>query len=199
MTLYLLDTNILSNLAKPRPVQSIVDWCNRLAPRDWCIAQSTVVEIVRGIKLLQAKNEMLRSTAYREWFEVFLAMKPSIIVPDAKFIEIYTDLSVIPHLQDLFAPNPGRYPAKVGRDLEIAATAIAMRAVVVTLNTKDFLRINNYSRLPGLYNPETGEWFVRPRRRGIAVSNEISGHWDQHRRLGTKLLRVGHSDADTLR
>lgn len=117
-------------------------------------------------------------------------MKPRIIPLDDNIIEIFTDLSVIPDLQDLFAPNPGRYPARVGRDLEIAATAIAMNATVVTLDVNDFMQINAHLRLPGLLNPETGEWLVRPRRRQCAEMENIDGHWDSHRRLGSKTMKV---------
>jgi predicted nucleic acid-binding protein len=189
MTLYLLDTNVLSNLSKPRPIQSVVDWCHQLHPRNWCIAQCTVIEIRRGIKLLRAKDEK-RAAAVDEWFENFLTMKPRIIPEDFNIIEIFTDLSVIPDLQNLFAPFPGRFPARVGRDLEIAATAIAMRATIVTLNVKDFLQINAHLRLPGLLNPDTGEWVVRPARRQSAKLGNVDAHWDSHRRLSSKTSKV---------
>lgn len=189
MTLYLLDTNVLSNLSRPRPSQAILDWCHRLQPRNWCIAQCTVTEIKRGIKLLRLKDEK-RASALDEWFKNVLSMKPRIIPPDFDIIEIHTDLSVIADLQNLFAPHPGRFPACVGRDLEIAATAIAVNAAVVTLNVKDFMQINAHLRLPGLFNPETGEWLVRPRRRRRAGPDTNHAHWDRHRKLGSKLLNV---------
>lgn len=187
--MYLLDTNVLSNLGKQRPTQEVVDWCNRLALRHWCIAQCSVMEIRRGIKLLYAKNDLRRGNECSEWFKGIMAMKPRVVPLDSNVMEVYTDLSVIPHLQDLFAPNPGRYPAKVGRDLEIAATAIAIGAFVVTLNVKDFDRINRYRQLPGVFNPETGEWCVRPRKRSAIEAADIDGPWDRHRKLGMKQLR----------
>lgn len=188
MTLYLLDTNVLSNLSKPRPSPSVLQWCNRLKPRNWCIAQCTVIEIRRGIKFLRLKGERERAAALHDWFENLLAMRPRIISLNSNIIDVFTDLSLIPELQNVLAPNPGKYPAKVGRDVEIAATAISLNATVVTINVADFLQINAHMRLPGLVNPDTNEWLVRPKRREADVDEE-DGHWDRHRRLGTKIMK----------
>ena len=188
MTLYLLDTNVLSNLSKPRPSPSVLAWCHRLRPRNWCIAQCTIIEIRRGIKILYLKGERGRADALNNWFDELLALRPRIIALNDHIIDVFTDLSLIPELQNVFAPSPGKYPARVGRDLEIAATAIVMNASVVTLNVSDFLAINNHVRLPGLFNPDTDQWLVRPRRRGTEPAEE-EGHWDMHRRLSTKLIK----------
>jgi hypothetical protein len=95
---------------------------------------------------------------------------------------------LIPDLQHVFAPNPGKYPAKVGRDFEITATAISLNATVVTINVSDFIEINAHLRLPGLFNPDTHEWLVRPKRREADL-DEDEGHWDAHLRLGTKVMK----------
>lgn len=188
MSLYLLDTNVLSNLSKPRPSPRLLEWCDRLKPRNWCIAQCTVIEIKRGIKYLRVKGEVRRADALDGWFENLLAMRPRIIPLDAKIIDVFTDLSLVPALQGLVAPMPGKYPARIGRDVEIAATAISLNATVVTINIADFLQVNAHMQLPGLLNPETGEWLVRPRRRE-ADASAGEGHWDRHRRLGDKVLK----------
>lgn len=188
MTLYLLDTNVLSNLSKPRPSPSVLNWCHRLRPRNWCIAQCTIIEIRRGIKILSLKGERARADALNDWFDNLLAMRPRIIALNDHIIDVFTDLSLVPELQNVFAPNPGKYPARVGRDLEIAATAIVMNATVVTVNVSDFLAINDHVRLPGLFNPDTDQWLVRPRRRETEVTGE-EGHWDMHRRLSTKTMK----------
>ncbi|TAH66369.1 MAG: hypothetical protein EWM45_11635 [Rhodopseudomonas palustris] len=188
MTLYLLDTNVLSNLSKTRPSPSVLNWCHRLRPRHWCIAQCTIIEIRRGIKILSLKGERARADTLDKWFENLLAMRPRIIALNDTIIDVLTDLSLVPELQNVFAPNPGKYPARIGRDLEIAATAIAMKATVVTINVSDFLAINEHIRLPGLFNPDTGQWFVRQRRREADLATE-QGHWDMHRRLSTKIIK----------
>jgi hypothetical protein len=44
----------------------------------------------------------------------------------------------------------------------IAAIAISRRAAVATGDVDDFLAIHRHFALPGLYDPFTGEWHVRP-------------------------------------
>lgn len=152
------------------------------------MAQCTIIEIRRGIKILYLKGEGARADALNDWFDALLSMRPRVIALSDAIIDVFTDLSLVPELQNVLAPSPGKYPARVGRDLEIAATAIVMNASVVTLNVSDFLLINNHMRLPGLFNPDTDQWLVRPRRRE-AESVEEEGHWDFHRRLDTKIIK----------
>ena len=49
MTRYLLDTNIVSNLIKPSPSESLVTWMAGQADEDLFIASLTVAEIWRGV------------------------------------------------------------------------------------------------------------------------------------------------------
>lgn len=152
------------------------------------MAQCTVIEIRRGIKHLQLKGERARGDALNGWFEDLLSMRPRIIALNDSIIDVFTDLSLVPGLQNVVAPTPGKYPAKIGRDVEIAATAIVMNATLATINVSDFMLIHAHVRLPGLFNPESNEWLVRPRRREADHGDEK--HWDRHRRLGTKVLKV---------
>lgn len=49
MTRYLLDTNIISNLAKPAPSNALVTWMMQQDDADLFIASLTVAEIWRGV------------------------------------------------------------------------------------------------------------------------------------------------------
>jgi predicted nucleic acid-binding protein len=49
VTRYLLDTNILSNIVKPQPSPSLLDWWGRQDDDSLFIASLTVAEIRRGI------------------------------------------------------------------------------------------------------------------------------------------------------
>jgi predicted nucleic acid-binding protein len=49
VTRYLLDTNILSNVVKPMPSESLVSWMAAQQDQDLFIASLTVAEIRRGI------------------------------------------------------------------------------------------------------------------------------------------------------
>jgi toxin FitB len=62
---YLLDTNIISNLIKPRPSEALVVWMAEQANEDLFIASLTVAEIRRGVLETPAgkKRDQLES-----WF-----------------------------------------------------------------------------------------------------------------------------------
>ena len=49
MTRFLLDTNIISNIVKPAPSESLVAWTAQQSDDDLFIASLTVAEIRRGV------------------------------------------------------------------------------------------------------------------------------------------------------
>lgn len=49
MTRYLLDTKIISNVIKPRPSASLLDWMAARQDNDLYIVSLTIAEISRGI------------------------------------------------------------------------------------------------------------------------------------------------------
>lgn len=130
MTRYLLDTNIISNVTKPTPSDSLVAWMVEQADEDLFISSLTVAEIRRGLleKPAGKKREQLES-----WFA-----GPE--GPQALFAG-----RVLP-----FDENAGLIWARLmsegtkkGRprsalDMIIAAIAEANDCIVVTDNDKDF-------------------------------------------------------------
>ena len=65
MTRYLLDTNILSNITKPVPSQSLISWMAGQADEDLFIASLTIAEIRRG---LLEKPPGKRRNQLEAWF-----------------------------------------------------------------------------------------------------------------------------------
>jgi toxin FitB len=49
VTRYLLDTNIISNVTKPTPSQTLVSWMARQADESLFISSMTIAEIYRGV------------------------------------------------------------------------------------------------------------------------------------------------------
>jgi predicted nucleic acid-binding protein len=49
VTRYLLDTNIISNVTKPEPSESLIAWLSQQADEDMFIASLTVAEIWFGV------------------------------------------------------------------------------------------------------------------------------------------------------
>lgn len=62
---YLLDTNVISNVTKPVPSNSLVAWMSRQAGEDLFIASMTVAEIRRG---LLEKPPGTRRDQLEAWF-----------------------------------------------------------------------------------------------------------------------------------
>ena len=65
MTRYLLDTNIISNIVKLRPSESLLAWMSARRDEDLFIASLTVAEICRGIL---EKPRGKKRDALDKWF-----------------------------------------------------------------------------------------------------------------------------------
>jgi predicted nucleic acid-binding protein len=130
---YLLDTNILSNVTKPKPSDALLAWMGDQADTDLFIASLTVAEIRRGVleKPAGKRRDQLES-----WFsgpegpQVLFAGR---VLPfDEKAALIWARL---------MADGKAKGRTRSGLDTIIAAVAEANDCVVVTDNEKDFTDI----------------------------------------------------------
>ena len=141
MTRYLLDTSIISDLVKPSPSQSLLDWMGEQNDDDLFIASLTVAEIQRGIL---GKQPGKMRNALAAWFagpEGPQAQFAGRILPfDERAGLLWARLVAEGKLA-------GR--ARSGLDMIIAAVAAANDCVVVTNNERDFAGIE-------LINPISG-------------------------------------------
>ena len=130
MNRYLLDTNIISNLIKPAPSETLVEWMADQADADLFIASLTVAEIGRGI--LEKPAGKKRKELER-WFsgpEGPQALFAGRVLPfDEKASLVWARL-----MAEGTAKGRPRSPL----DMIIAAVAAANDCVVVTDNRKDF-------------------------------------------------------------
>lgn len=130
MTRYLLDTNIIGNVVKPQPSDSLLAWMSTQRDEDLFIASLTVAEIRRGI-LEKPRGE--KREALERWFsgpEGPQALFTGRALPfDDKAGLIWAQLMAAGKA----AGNP-----RSGLDMIIAAVAGANDCVVVTDNEKDF-------------------------------------------------------------
>lgn len=130
MTRYLLDTNIISNIVKPQPSGSLMDWMDAQQDENLLVASLTIAEIRRGIL---EKPRGRKRDALEGWFagpegpqELFAGR----ILPfDDKAALIWARL---------MAEGKAAGRPRSGLDMIIAATAGANDCVVVTDNEKDF-------------------------------------------------------------
>lgn len=141
MSRYLLDTNIISNIVKPKPSELLMKWMAAQRDEDLFIASLTIAEIRRGIL---EKPRGKKRDALDAWFsgpegpqELFM---DRILAFDDKAALIWARL-----MAD--GTSTGRPRSTL--DVIIAAVAGANDCVVVTENEKDFSDIQFINPLRG--------------------------------------------------
>ncbi|WEZ85408.1 type II toxin-antitoxin system VapC family toxin (plasmid) [Rhizobium sp. 32-5/1] len=124
----LLDTNVLSEVTKPRPVESVLKWLHCLDEDRTFISIISIAEIRRGVALMDAGR---KRDALDEWlmYDLPQRFENRIIRVEAPVALAWGDLMAL-------AKRSGRGLASM--DGLIAATAVAHQLTLATRNTKDF-------------------------------------------------------------
>ena len=121
--MYLLDTNILSELRKPKPHGGVVAWVTAQDAASLYISAMTIAELQRGIELTRAQDEE-KAARIEAWMEQLL-FTGQVLAMDANVCREWARLM------------HGRSDTLV-EDAFIAATARVHRLVVVTRKVRDF-------------------------------------------------------------
>ena len=122
--MYLLDTDVVSELRRPRRDARVVEWVELVPPVDLFISTVTVFEIEAGIER-QRRNDPAFARELEIWLDESLRLYGERILP----------LSII------IARRWGRISAQIGnRNLDgaIAATAFEHGLTVVTRNVAHY-------------------------------------------------------------
>jgi predicted nucleic acid-binding protein len=133
VTRYLLDTNIISNIIKPTPSESLLAWMAEQIDEDLFISALTIAEIRRGIleKPAGRKRDQLEA-----WF--FGPEGPSALFA-GRMLSFDEKAGMI--WARLMAEGKLKGRPRSALDTIIAATAEANDCIVVTDNDKDFIDI----------------------------------------------------------
>jgi toxin FitB len=140
---YLLDTNIISNIVKPAPSESLMAWMAEQIDQDLHIASLTVAEIRRGVLEKPAGKRRNRLEAWFASPEGPQMLFAGRILPfDEKVGLIWARL---------MADGKAKGQPRSALDTIIAAVAEANACVVVTDNEKDFagIEVLNPMRMAG--------------------------------------------------
>ena len=124
--MYLLDTDIVSELRKPRRNENVAAWIEAVAPADLFFSLITVVEIERGIER-QRHTDPVFARDLATWLDAILRLYGERVLP----------------LTINIARRWGRLSAQIGNtnlDLGIAATALEHGLTVVTRNVAHYER-----------------------------------------------------------
>lgn len=138
---YLLDTNIISDIAKPTPSESLLSWMSEQTDDDLFIASLTVAEIRRGVL---EKTAGKRRDQLETWFsgpEGPQALFAGRVLP--------FDESAALIWARLMASGKAQGRPRSALDTIIAAVAEAHGCTVVTDNERDFADIEFINPLRG--------------------------------------------------
>jgi predicted nucleic acid-binding protein len=127
--MYLLDTNVVSELRKARKAdKNVVDWAGSVPKPGLFLSVITLLELDTGILLIERRDPP-QAAVLRSWLEnqVLPAFSGRILPVDTDVARCCAKLHV-----------PDRRP---DRDALIAATALVHGLTVVTRNVDDFMPI----------------------------------------------------------
>jgi len=170
MAAIILDTCIISNAYLPEPPEWLTEWMRSLPPESVIVPWTTIYETEYGIKYGQRHNPV-KSAWVLGWFEEFLETRMIILDMNVRAARILGQMAACPPLRNMFE-TPSRTNRKgerikgdkirIGVDAMVAAMSIAHGIPVASMNTKDFLHINRYFAIPGLYDPRWDRWAIDP-------------------------------------
>jgi predicted nucleic acid-binding protein len=137
MTRYLLDTNIISELHKPKPHGGVAEWFSTLRDEQVAISSVTVLELQEGIERTR-KRDGAKARELEAWVDD-VETSSNILAMDSRCFR-ETARMMSGKQDDLFD------------DAMIAATARIYGLVVATRNEKDFRQLG-VSHPAEVFNP----------------------------------------------
>ena len=126
--MYLLDTNIISELRKAKSGKAdkkVVAWANSISATSLFISAITVLELETGILLVERRDSK-QGAVLRSWMDAH-------VLPAFSGRVLVVDTAVAQRCAQLHVPDPSS-----DRDSIIAATALVHGMTIVTRNVKDF-------------------------------------------------------------
>lgn len=121
--MYLLDTNVISELRRPRPNGAVVAWLESAADRDLHLSAVTLGEIQAGIELAR-DQDAAKADEIERWADQ-VAASYNVLPMDAETFRIWARLM-------------HRRSDTLYEDAMIAATATRHKLTVVTRNVRNF-------------------------------------------------------------
>lgn len=121
--MFLLDTNVVSELRRARPHRAVLAWLEAAPPAGLFLSAVTLAEIQRGIELTRERDPA-RASELELWLDA-----------------VATSWSILPLTGAIcrrWARLQHRKPREAMEDLLIAATALEHDFAVVTRNVKDY-------------------------------------------------------------
>ena len=125
--MYLLHTNVVSELRRPRPSPAVLEWIQRVPADHLNLSAITIGEIQAGIEVTR-QQDAAKADQLEAWLD-HLLLTHEVLAVDAPAFRIWAKLM---HGQS----------DTLMQDALIAAVATVHRLTVVTRNTRDFQHLN---------------------------------------------------------
>lgn len=122
---YLLDTNIISELRKPRRSPAVLEWITAAAPDGLYLSVVTIGEITKGIAKRRRTGGDAAAESLQAWLEGLLATYADRIIP--------IDVPIAARWGRLCDAHP-----QLATDMLLAATALDRGLTVATRNVEHF-------------------------------------------------------------
>jgi toxin FitB len=123
---YLLDTNVISELRRRRPHGAVVAWLQTVPDADLHISAATIGELQAGIEMTR-EQDPARAVEIETWLEV-VAATYNVLPMDARIFRAWARLM-------------HRQSGSLIEDAMIAATAVVHDLTVATRNSRDFQKL----------------------------------------------------------
>lgn len=124
--MYLLDTNIVSELRRPSPHRSVLSWIQATPAERLFLSAVTIGEIQAGIEVTRDQDPG-RAVELETWLDLVLASYSVLDVDAAAFRE--------------WARLMHHQSNTLNQDAMIAAVAIVNRLTIVSRNVRDFAQL----------------------------------------------------------
>lgn len=121
--MFLLDTNVVSELRRPRPHGAVVDWLKSTADEDLHISAVTIGELQAGVEMTRDQDP-IKADEIERWIDL-VAETYNVLPMDARAFRSWARLM------------HRRSNASI-EDAMIAATADVHGLTIVTRNVRDF-------------------------------------------------------------
>jgi predicted nucleic acid-binding protein len=124
--MYLLDTNVVSELRRRRPDRRVVAWLEQVADDQLHLSAVTLGELQAGVEIVRAQDAT-KAAEIEAWIDQ-VAKTYAILAMDGRAFRLWARLM-------------HRQPDDLIEDAMIAATALVHHLTVVTRNVHDFARL----------------------------------------------------------
>jgi predicted nucleic acid-binding protein len=121
--MYLLDTNVVSELRRTRPNAAVLRWVEGLSHKDLHLSAVTASEIQAAAEIAR-ERDAAKAAEIERWLQ--------------RLMDAYNFLPMDDRTFCMFARLMQRRPLHLANDAMIAATAKVNNLIVATRNVKDF-------------------------------------------------------------